>query len=138
MRKRLVWCAILAAAVSVVCLLAARTISQVPYAYDEADYMYAGQQGFWANYSDRNSLSLVTFVQKGLELARDDTRRFAMSQYVRASDDIAFYRHYHGPVYAYWISVWHALGVRHEGTFRATGLILHALLTIAIFWLFLR
>src|SRR5688572_572631 len=125
MSRRTGW-GLLAATLAVVCLLFARTTSRAPFGYDEADYMYAGTQGFWANYSDRNSLSLTTFVQKGLELARDDTQRFVMSQYVRASDDIAFYRHYHGPIYAYWIGFWHALGVRQEATFRASGLLLHA------------
>ena len=87
---------------------------------------------------DRRSISLPEYISKGLQLARDKTLRASMSQYVRSAGDISFYRHYHGPVYAYWIGLWDALGVRSESSFRATGLILHALGAIAIFWLFLR
>jgi len=100
--------------------------------------MYAGTQGFWANYVDRNAQSLPQYIRRGLELARDKTLRVSMSQYVRSSGDISFYRHYHGPVYAYWIGLWQMLGVHSEASYRATGLILHALGAIAIFWLFLR
>jgi hypothetical protein len=47
----------LAACLGLVCYLFATTTSHAPFAYDEADYMYAGTQGFWANYSDRNATS---------------------------------------------------------------------------------
>src|SRR5262249_26128297 len=40
-----------------------------PFAYDEADYMWAGKQGLWANYTDRNALSFFEFVRKGIELS---------------------------------------------------------------------
>jgi hypothetical protein len=138
MRRRTAWLSILTAILAVVCFLFARVTSREPFGYDEADYMYAGTQGFWANYSDRNALSLVAYVQKGLELARDKTQRLSLSQYVRVSEDITFYRHYHGPTYAYWLALWHRLGVRQEATYRATGLMLHALTALAIFCLFLR
>lgn len=90
---------------SVVVIAFWRTASPRPFFYDEADYMYAGTRGFLDNYLDRPSLSLPEFIRKGRELARDRSERANMSQYVRASGDITFYRHYHGPMYAYWIAL---------------------------------
>jgi Dolichyl-phosphate-mannose-protein mannosyltransferase len=129
---------LLVGAVAVLCWRFGIWSSPAPFAYDESDYMYAGTQGFVANALDRGAISLPEYVSKGLELARDKTLRASMSQYVRSAGDISFYRHYHGPVYAYWITLWHALGVTSEASYRATGLILHAVGALAIFWLFLR
>jgi 4-amino-4-deoxy-L-arabinose transferase-like glycosyltransferase len=110
--------------------------SHAPFAYDEADYMYAGTRGFVANFLDQPSQSLVEFVRKGMEFAPDKSQRVSMSEYIRSTGDITFYRHYHGPVYAYWIAICKALGVTGERGYRASGLVIHALGTIAIFWLF--
>src|SRR5664279_4015498 len=110
--------------------------SRAPFAYDEADYMYAGTRGFVPNFLDQPSQSVVEVVRKGLELARDKGQRASMSEYIRSTNDITFYRHYHGPLYAYWIAACKALGVSGERGYRASGLVIHALGTIAIFWLF--
>jgi hypothetical protein len=135
--KRFFWFLTLLVVVVIVCASFFKVTSNEPFSYDEADYMYAGTQGFWANYSDRNAMPLVEFVQKGIELARDKSQRVSMSQYVRSTGDISFYRHYHGPLYAYWIALCQWLGAQSELSYRASGLILHALGSIAIFWLFL-
>lgn len=97
-----------------------QTAPKRPFFYDEADYMYAGTRGFFSNYLDRLSIPLVQFVRKGLELARDRSQRANMSQFIRASGDITFYRHYHGPAYAYWIALCTKLGVRTASTYRAS------------------
>ena len=47
------------------------TTTEAPFHYDESDYMYAGRQGLLANYLDRQSKSLVEFVQKGIALSGD-------------------------------------------------------------------
>lgn len=107
-----------------------------PFFYDEADYMYAGTRGFVNNYLDRPSLSTVEFVRQGLALARDKSQRSNMSQFIRSSGDITFYRHYHGPIYAYWIALWQAFGFHDESEYRASGLLIHALVTGLLFWFF--
>jgi hypothetical protein len=135
-RAILPWFLALVALVIVVCTTFAGVASPMPFAYDESDYMYAGFQGIWANFTDRGAMSMVEFVKKGWELSHDSSQRVSVSQYVRASGDISFYRHYHGPVYAYWVGFWHLLGVSEESSFRATNLILHALTAIVIFLLF--
>jgi Dolichyl-phosphate-mannose-protein mannosyltransferase len=113
-----------------------QTTSGNPFGYDESDYMYAGTRGFLSNYLDRPSLSTVDFVREGLRLARDRSQRSNASILIRSAGDITFYRHYHGPTYAYWIALGHALGFDREAQYRASGLVLHALITILMFWLF--
>jgi len=137
MIQRVFLFAVLVVILAVLCTLFAGTASNTPYSYDEADYMYAGDQGFAANYLDRNALPLTTFIKKGLELAHDKTLARSTSDYVRSSGDLSFYRHYHGPVYAFWIALWHGVGLQGSAGYRATGLIVHALGAMAIFWLFL-
>jgi hypothetical protein len=96
-----------------------------PYAYDEADYMWAGKQGLWANYTDQHGLSFIEFVRKGLELSRDPGKRTSFSQFIRSTGDIGMYRHYHGPIYALWLAVLHKAGVMRENVFRGSGLLIH-------------
>jgi hypothetical protein len=108
-----------------------------PYAYDEADYMWAGKQGLWANYTDQHGLSFFEFVRKGLELSRDPDKRSSFSQFIRSSGDIGMYRHYHGPIYALWLAVLHKAGVVRENVFRGSGLLIHFATATAIllgFW----
>lgn len=107
-----------------------------PFFYDEADYMYAGTRGFVNNYLDRPSLSTVEFVREGLRLAHDHSQSSNMSKFIRTAGDITFYRHYHGPMYAYWIALGQALGLRDESGYRGSGLIINALLAILIFCAF--
>jgi hypothetical protein len=106
-------------------LVYAPVISDHPFAYDEADYMWAGKQGVWANYSDEHGISFVEFVRRGLELSRDAGQRQSFSEYIRATGDIEFYRHYHGPMYAYWLALLQHAGVRQENVFRGASLALH-------------
>ena len=96
-----------------------------PYAYDEADYMWAGKQGLWANYTDQHGLSFFEFVRKGLELSRDPGKRSSFSQFIRSSGDIGMYRHYHGPMYALWLAVIQKTGALRENIFRGSGLLIH-------------
>jgi hypothetical protein len=136
MRTNLALFGLLLVVLGTVCVNFGFVASHAPFAYDEADYMYAGTRGFLPNFLDRPSQSLVEFIRKGIELARDKDRRVTMSEYIRSTGDITFYRHYHGPVYAYWIATCQALGVSGERGYRASGLVIHGLGTIAIFWLF--
>jgi hypothetical protein len=112
----------------------APVISDHPYGYDEADYMFAGQQGLWANYSGEHTLSFVEFVKKGLELSRDSGKRQSLSEYIRSSGDVDFYRHFHGPMYVYWIALVRDAGARRENVFRGSGLLIHfAAATLILF-----
>jgi hypothetical protein len=79
----------------------ARNVSTDPYVYDEADYMYAATLGFAANSSDSPALPLAAFVRTGLTRGPESNQRQKLSEFIRASNDVAFYRHWHGPLYLY-------------------------------------
>lgn len=81
------------------------------FAYDEADYAYAASRGLWANYLDKGAISTASFLTKGRR-GLDSANWSSLAEYIRSADDITFYRHYHGPLYFYPLS----LGERFWGT----------------------
>src|SRR5271165_5870299 len=80
-------------------LLITRNVSREPYLYDEADYMYAASLGFAANWSDTPSMPIADFLRAGLH--RDGSR--ALSDRIRSGSDVLFYRHFHGPLFHYFL-----------------------------------
>jgi hypothetical protein len=84
-------------------LFACRQVFTWPYYYDEADYMYAASLGWGANYTDTPAQALKDYVRIGLRRGADATEREALSDESRAGDDVNFYRHWHGPLYFYWL-----------------------------------
>src|SRR5215472_1597338 len=78
-----------------------RNVSTDPYIYDEADYMFAASHGLYSNYTDSPTLAISDFVRTGLDRGRDSGQRLALSEQIRASNDVVFYRHWHGPLYLY-------------------------------------
>jgi hypothetical protein len=101
---------------AVFALLARDQVFPWPYYYDEADYMFAAAQGWQANWADRRSESLAEFVRIGLRDGHDSSKRAELSAESRGSSDVNFYRHWHGPLYFYWLR---ALAPLHLGE-RAT------------------
>jgi hypothetical protein len=111
----------------------APNVAPDPYLYDEADYMYAASLGFLANYTDTPTLPIADFVRTGLARGMDAGQRQALSERIRASDDVIFYRHWHGPLYLYvLISVSH-LGL-NEQLVRSAMLVIPALTLAAIYF----
>ena len=94
---------ILAAILAVFLFLARDSAPSSPYGYDEADYMYVAGRGFLANYTDSPTQSILEFARVGLGRGRDSGSRGFLSEYIRSSGDVVFYRHWHGPVLAYWL-----------------------------------
>src|SRR5260221_5226994 len=78
-------------------------VTPAPYGYDEADYMYAASLGWRANYTDRPTLPFTDFLRAGLDRGTQSGQRASLSELVRNNDDIVFYRHWHGPLLAYWL-----------------------------------
>jgi hypothetical protein len=78
-------------------LLITRNVSSEPYVYDEADYMYAASLGFAANWTDALSIPITDFARAGLH----GNSRQSLSEHVRSSNDVLFYRHFHGPLFHY-------------------------------------
>jgi hypothetical protein len=114
--------------------------SPAPFTYDEADYMMGAQLGFAANYLDSNAMSLPQFVDMGMKAQRKDLSRKSLSEYIRARRDPAFYRHYHGPLNAYWLSAVGAAGGSAESWMRLSSIFFHVLTFITVYigilWVF--
>jgi len=83
--------------------LVASRISTGLFGYDESDYMYAAQFGPTAHWLDLQAMTLVEYVRIGLGRGRDPQQRQAISELSRAGKDPNVYRHWHGPVYWYWL-----------------------------------
>jgi hypothetical protein len=96
---------ILAAAAAVLFYAARGTVIPGPYTYDEPDYMYAVSLGAIANAIDSPSMPLIEFVRIGLGRGRESGAKLDLSDRIRESGDVVFYRHWHGPVYSDWLSV---------------------------------
>jgi hypothetical protein len=80
-------------------LLITHNVSSEPYVYDEADYMYAASMGFSANWSDTPTIPIADFVQTGLGRGG----RKGLSERIRGGNDVLFYRHFHGPLFYYFL-----------------------------------
>jgi len=96
---------ILAGAVAVLFYAARETVIPGPYTYDEPDYMYAVSRGVVANAIDSPSMPLAEFVRIGLNRSTDAGAKIELSDRIRQSGDVLFYRHWHGPVYSDWLSL---------------------------------
>jgi hypothetical protein len=94
-------------------LLITRNVSPEPYGYDEADYMYAASLGYAANWTDTPSISIADFLGAGLSRGRDNPK--ALSERIRGSHDVLFYRHFHGPLYHYFLIPLSRLGLSERG-----------------------
>ena len=105
-------------------------VSSSRYEYDEADYMFAASKGLAANYLDKGVIPLGVFLRKGLEAGRIEAKRIQLSEFIRSSEDISFYRHYHGPLYFYWLIVVKKLGGRTEYEVRWGSLLLLLIISI--------
>src|SRR6202163_881660 len=85
--------------VALLLFLITRNVSPDPYVYDEADYMYAASLGHFANWTDTPTLSVPEFLRIGMGRGRQTGGRQELSEFIRQSNDVLFYRHWHGPLY---------------------------------------
>lgn len=108
------------------------SVFPTPYAYDEADYMYAATRGFIANYLDVPSLSFVDYVRLGMSVGKGANEKAAASAAVRRSGDMFLYRHAHGPIYFYWLGFVSRFGAA-EQFIRGSGLIFPMVTAVAIY-----
>jgi hypothetical protein len=91
----------LSAIILLYCFLVQDSIPRGPYTYDEADYMYAAAMDLAAHYTDSPTLAIADFARTGLRQGPIAAERMELSQSIRESNDIVFYRHWHGPLYFY-------------------------------------
>ena len=91
------------------------------FGYDEADYMYAASKGFSANYLDQGAIPVSAFLKQGVAGLKASNWS-ALSEYIRSSGDITFYRHYHGPLQFYALLVVMSIAGKVEKSIRLLGL----------------
>jgi hypothetical protein len=91
-------------------------VLSVPYDYDESDYMYAAAFGYSAQATDTPSLSWSELLRDGLERPHDPDHDAGLSKLIRQSNDVLFYRHWHGPLLLYWLIAIDAPGHTEHAT----------------------
>jgi hypothetical protein len=123
----------IAALLSVFAFFARDSAPSGPYGYDEADYMYIRSRGFLSHWIDSPSQSPIEFVRVGLGRGMDSGQRAALSEMIRSSDDVSFYRHWHGPLYEDWLMGVTARWKDHELNARRTTLFFHIATFLVIY-----
>ncbi|HVW10532.1 MAG TPA: hypothetical protein VHC90_18215 [Bryobacteraceae bacterium] len=104
-----------------------------PYGYDEADYMFAAGLGIADNWLDTGSMPLSEFVSVGRNRGADTSQKAGLSDLARSGADPVVYRHWHGPLYYFWLSAASRIGLDENGT-RALFLIFPILTACAIYF----
>ncbi len=110
-------------------LLITRNVSPEPYLYDEADYIRAASFGYSANWTDTPSISMAEFLRAGF--SRGSAK--ALSERIRNSNDVLFYRHFHGPLFYYLLIPVSRLGL-NERAVRMTMLMIPAATMAVIYF----
>ncbi len=89
--------------VTLLIALAWKATLSSPYGYDEADYMHVTRLGLLANYTDNPTMPIGEFFRNGLSRGRDPRQSSQLSELIRDTNDVIFYRHWNGPLYFYWL-----------------------------------
>ncbi len=124
---------VLAILLAVAFAMARNKISHAPYAYDEADYMFAATLGLEANWLDIGTMPLAEFVTVGRRSGADASQKAALSAIARSASDPVVYRHWHGPAYYAWLTILSGLNL-DEHTMRSWCMIFPALTVFAIYF----
>jgi len=112
-------------------------VYHAPYGYDEADYMFAAGLGMADNWLDSGSMPISDFVSVGRKRGSDSGQQAGLSALARSGSDPVVYRHWHGPLYFFWLNAVANLGLSEHGT-RALFLIFPLLTGCAIYFGTLR
>jgi hypothetical protein len=107
-------------------------VNHVPYGYDEADYMFAAGLGIADNWLDSGSMSIKDFVSVGRKRGSDSGQQAGLSALARGGTDPVVYRHWHGPLYFFWLTAIDKPGLNEHDT-RASFLIFPLLTVCAIY-----
>ena len=108
-------------------------VSHAPYGYDEADYMFAASLGIANNWLDIGSMPLTNFISAGRNRGADSRQQAGLSALARSGNDPVVYRHWHGPLYYFWLAIPSYLRV-DEFTTRSLFLIFPVLTGLAIYF----
>jgi hypothetical protein len=112
-------------------------VNHAPYGYDEADYMFAAGLGIADNWLDSGSMPIADFVSAGRKRGADSSQQAGLSALARGGADPVVYRHWHGPLYYFWLTAIDKLGLNEHNT-RGLFLIFPILTVCAIYFGTLR
>lgn len=107
-------------------------ISHGPYDYDEADYMSAASLGLERNWVDAGSMPLTDFVAAGRRSGADANQRAGLSALARSGSDPVVYRHWHGPLYYFWLTIPSSIKA-NEHTTRELSLVFPVVTVLVIY-----
>jgi hypothetical protein len=107
------------------------SVSHGPYIYDEADYLSAASRGVVANAFETGSTPVIQLIKIALN-SRGSGGRASLSEWVRNSNDVSFYRHWHGPLGFYYLML---VGVAGQSEFfHRVSMLVFPLLTLLVTW----
>jgi len=131
-RRNLPFILLLAVSLLGFVLVYGKAIPSTSYGWDESDYMSAVSRGFVANYLDRPAVPFMAFLKKGL--GADESQRSSLSEYIRNSGSVAFSRHYHAPLFFYWVMLFGNFtgDTELETRWASTVCLIIAVLTISV------
>jgi hypothetical protein len=129
--------AVLAVLIAAAFGMSRRGIYHSPYDYDESDYMFAASLGMADNWLDTGTMSIADFVSVGRSRGSDPGNKSGLSDLARSGVDPIVYRHWHGPLYYFWLTAIGKLGLNEHDT-RALFLIFPILTVCAIYFGTLR
>ena len=101
---------------------------------DEADYVYAARKGFIANYLDSGTLPFATFLKLGISAKNSQASKTELSRTIRTADDISVFRHWHGPLYFYYLSMGKWIYKNNDQQMRIYSLMMQLFCALAVFW----
>jgi hypothetical protein len=132
-------CYLAVAAISFV-LLFRGSVQSSPFEYDESDYMSAARKGLVENYRETSSMNLAEFASTGMRAVHGQLNNTGLSEYIRSRRDLTFFRHYHGPLYYYWLAFTSRFTHGNEAWERLSGWTFHLLafatIYLGLIWLF--
>jgi hypothetical protein len=95
--------------------------------------MFAASMGMVRNWFDIGSIPLTEFISIGRGRGADPTQRAGLSALARGVNDPVFYRHWHGPLYYFWLTIPSYLRLDEHAT-RAVSLVFPFLTVLAIYF----
>ena len=113
-------------------LLYKSNVPTTSFDIDEADYMYSFEKGFTAHYFDENAVPFMSFVKIGLSMGMKSDKQTELSRIIRSADDITLYRHFHGPLFFYYMIFGEKFVGKNERAIRTVSLLLQFFCSVVV------
>ena len=111
----------------------ANSLPEICLYEDEADYVYVVRKGFIANYMDSGTLPFTQFLKLGFSAITSQKSKTELSRIIRSADDISVYRHWHGPLYFYYLVTGKWIHKNQDHLIRMYSLMVQLFCAITVF-----